>query len=547
VAIAGGFEMFQFEGYTLDVARSSLRTADRDVELRPKSFAVLSYLVENAGRLVTKEELIEAIWPDVIVSDQVLTHCVSEARQAIGDRGQTIIKTVPRRGYRFVAAVSRVPTNAGVLPSTAAEAKAAPSASDVGLGFNGPSVVVLPFANISGDPQQDYISDGITEDVTTELSRFSELMVIARNSAFQYKGKAVDIRQVGRELGARYVLEGSVRRMADRIRITAQLVDARTGAHRWAERYDLELHDVFVVQDEVVRAIVAILAAHVNRAETERTLLKPPADWQAYDYYLRGAEAFFLHQNRRTKASLYEARRLLEQSLAIEPDSARAAAMLSWTHLHAYFEPFDGDYLSPAALDQALELAETAVHLDRLLPQVHTQLGHVLLYKRRHDDALAEFDRALALNPNFFDYRYARALTYGGEPAKAIEVLQANSRLDPFQRNAVGFTAMIGCANYMLKRYGEAVRLLRARRAYPICNGPIFGSPPLVRNPDNLRRRGRRSRKCCGSTRGSQLEAGNVLPCTRTPRMPSIISMGRARRVCRKVETQLQLHRLQTP
>ena len=234
-----------------------------------------------------------------------------------------------------------------------------------------------------------------------------------------------------------------------------------TGAHRWAERYDLELHDVYVVQDEVVGAIVAILAAHVNRAETERTLLKPPADWQAYDYYLRGAEAFFLHQNRRTKASLYEARRLLEQSLAIEPDYARAAAMLSWTHFHAYFEPFDDDYLSPAVLDQALELAETAVHLDRLLPQVHTQLGHVLLYKRRHDDALAEFERALALNPNFFDYRYARALTYAGEPARAIEVLKANIRLDPFQRNVVGFTAMIGYANYMLKRYREAVRLLR--------------------------------------------------------------------------------------
>ena len=233
-----------------------------------------------------------------------------------------------------------------------------------------------------------------------------------------------------------------------------------TGAHRWAERYDLELHDVYVVQDEVVGAIVAILAAHVNRAETERTLLKPPADWQAYDYYLRGAEAFFLHQNRRTKASLYEARRLLEQSLAIEPDYARAAAMLSWTHFHAYFEPFDDDYLSPAVLDRALELAETAVHLDRLLPQVHTQLGHVLLYKRRHDDALAEFERALALNPNFFDYRYARALTYAGEPARAIEVLEADMRLDPFQP-LIYATGWLGEANYSLKHYGEAVRLFR--------------------------------------------------------------------------------------
>src|SRR5262249_23292125 len=176
-----------------------------------------------------------------------------------------------------------------------------------------------------------------------------------------------------------------------------------------------------------------ILAAHVKRAETERALLKPPAAWEAYEYYLRGAEAFFLHRSRRTKASLYDARRLLEQSLAIDPGYARAAAMLSWTHLHAYFEPFDGDYLSPAALDRALDIAETAVHLDPLLPQARAQLGSVLLFKRQHDDALAEFERAFALNPNLIDHRYARALIFAGEPARAIEVLQATMRLDPFQ------------------------------------------------------------------------------------------------------------------
>src|SRR5262249_37171724 len=151
-----------------------------------------------------------------------------------------------------------------------------------------PSVAVLPFANLSSDPEQDYFSDGIAEDIITELSRFSELLVIARNSSFQYKGKAVDIRQVGRDLDARYILEGSIRRSGDRVRIAAQLIDAVRGAHRWPERYDRELHDVFAVQDEVARAIVAILAAHVNRAEIERALLKPPAAWEAYDYCLRG-------------------------------------------------------------------------------------------------------------------------------------------------------------------------------------------------------------------------------------------------------------------
>jgi adenylate cyclase len=473
--------MFQFEGYTLDVACNALRTANREVALRPKTFELLRYLVENPGRLVTKEELLKAIWPNVTVSDQVLTHCVGEVREAIADGDQAIIKTIPRRGYRFVAPVSRIAASATAAPSPPPAPYPPPQAGEGRDGDAGetrappggregtprshspldrPSVAVLPFANLSGDPQQDFFSDGITEDITTELSRFSELIVIARNSAFQYKGKAVDIRQIGQELGARYVLEGSVRRSGDRIRIAAQLIDSVTGAHRWAERYDRELVDVFAVQDEVARAIVAILAAHVKRAEIERTLLKPPTAWEAYEYYLRGVEAFFLHQSRRTKASLHEARRLLEQSLAIDPGYARAAEVLSWTHLHAYIEPFDSDYLGPAALDRALELAETAVHLDPRLPQAHAQLGHVLIYKRQHDAAIAEFERASALNPNLFDYRFAKALTYGGEPARAIELLEANIRLDPFQPLFGSFSQM-GLANYLLKRYGEAVRLLR--------------------------------------------------------------------------------------
>ncbi len=151
---------------------------------------------------------------------------------------------------------------------------------------------MLPFDNVSGNKDQDYFCDGITDDIITELSRFSELFVIARNSSFQYKGKAVDVRQVGRELGVRYVLQGSIRRAGDRVRISAQLADAVTGAHRWAERYDRQLEDVFAVQDEVARTIVAILAAHVNKAEAERTLLKPPATWQAYDFFMRASDIF---------------------------------------------------------------------------------------------------------------------------------------------------------------------------------------------------------------------------------------------------------------
>ena len=232
----------------------------------------------------------------------------------------------------------------------------------------------------------------------------------------------------------------------------------------------------------MARAIVAILAAHVNRAEIERALLKPPAAWGAYDYYLRGAEAFFLHSNILTKASLHGARHLLEQSLAIDPNYARAAAMLSRTHFSSYVLPFDGDYLSPPALDRAFELAQTAVHLDPRLPQARTALGNVLLSKRQHDAAILEFERAFALNPNFIDWRYAKALVFVGEPARAIEVLEAIIRLDPFPPPPT--FGQMGFANYTRKRYGDAVHWCREC----ISRGPRLQWPHVILAAPNARR-----------------------------------------------------------
>src|SRR5262249_52968909 len=202
-------KMFRFDRYTLDIARNALRTADREVPLRRKCFELLCYLVENGDRLVTKEELLKAIWPNVVVTDDSLTQCVSELRHAIGDSEQTIIATVPGRGYRFAAPVVRVATHAATAAARRSGTLGVPPPRGREGGqrsqsppLDRPSVAVLPFVNLNGDPQQDYFSDGITEDIITELSRFSELMVIARNSSFQYKGKAVDIRQFGRKLGA---------------------------------------------------------------------------------------------------------------------------------------------------------------------------------------------------------------------------------------------------------------------------------------------------------------------------------------------------------
>jgi len=281
---------------------------------------------------------------------------------------------------------------------------------------------VLPFANLSGDPQQEYVADGIVEDITTEVSRFSELFVIARNSSFQYKRKATDTRQIGRELGVRYVLEGSVRRIGDRIRVSAQLIEAATGTHRWAERYDRKLEDVFAVQDDVVRTIVAILAAHVRRAETERSRAKPPNSWQAYDYFLQAAEAYVSFSITHNVANIEEARRLLQESLAIDPSYARSYAILSQTYVAAWHNLADKDFLNPTALKQAHDLARKAVLLDRNLPQAHAALGYVLFALHQHDASIAAFEKAASLNPNYVDFRFGLALIRAGDSKRAIEL-----------------------------------------------------------------------------------------------------------------------------
>jgi len=322
-----------------------------------------------------------------------------------------------------------------------------------------PSIAVLPFENLSGDPKQEYFADGVSEDIITELSRFSDLFVIARNSSFKYKGKAVDVRQVGRDLGVRYALEGSIRRGGDRVRISAQLVDSGTGAHRWAERYDRELKDVFAIQDEVARTIAAILAAHVNKAEAERTLLKPPATWHAYDHYMRAAAAWASFQSSWKLDQLLETRRHLADSLKIDPKYARAYSLLASTHRVAWLNPVNDEYLSPAALDRAITLARTAIELDPNLPEAYAELAYNIIRKSDFDGSMVAAERAIALNPNFVDYRLAQVFYSVGQPTKAIEIAKAQMRLDPFHPHFAPLIA--GIAYYLLKEYQEAQRWLR--------------------------------------------------------------------------------------
>jgi adenylate cyclase len=449
----------KFEAFTLDLERFCLHGPSGRNDLRRKTFDVLRFLIEQAGRVVTREELAKAVWPGVVVSEESLTHCISEIRRAIADQEQRIIRTVPRRGYLMdvpISSVDGLATRATGPTETPKPCDGFPTATPLP---DRPSIAVLAFTNLSGDPQQEYFSDGITEDIITELSRSAELSVIARNSAFQYKGRSVDLRQVGQQLGVRYVLEGSIQRAGDRIRITAQLVDSTTGRHRWADRYDRKIEDVFLVQDEVTRTIAAILTAHVNKAEVERTLIKPPTTWRAYDYHMRATDALVSFWPSFDVERLYETRRLLERSLVLDPSYARAYGTLSHTYAIAWTNPLDDDFLNPDALDRAYALALKGVQIEPNLPLAHAHLGSALTWKRQLDAALAEFEKAIALNPNFTDWRLAAAMIFAGEPQAAIGVVQALMRLDPYYHPLA--SGWLGLASYQLKCYSQALTPLR--------------------------------------------------------------------------------------
>ena len=438
---------YAFANYVLDAERRELRHAGRVVALEPQIFDLLQFLICNRERVVSRDDLIAAVWKGRIVSESTLSSRINAVRSAIGDNGreQRLIKTLSKKGIRFVGAVQKNAEGVAVLE----EANAAAALPDK------TSIAVLPFTNLNIDPSQDYFSDGIVEDIITELSRFSELLVIARNSSFQYKNKSVDVRQVGRELGVRYVLQGSIRRASDWVRVSTQLIDATTGAHRWAERYDRKLRDVFSVQDEVARTIVIVIVAHVTKAETSRTLLKPAATWQAYDYYLRAVETLNAFWASYKAEDLYATRCLLEQSLSSDGNYARPLALLADTHLIAYRLPLDDDYLNPAALDRAYRRAYDALQLDANLPLAHAMVGLVLGFKRQYDASVAELERALLLNPNYTDWRFAMALVIAGEYARAIDAAQAHMRADPFYPPRTAL--WLGVAYFMLKRYPDAL------------------------------------------------------------------------------------------
>ncbi|MDH2386163.1 winged helix-turn-helix domain-containing protein [Bradyrhizobium sp. CER78] len=435
----------QFGRFTLDLARGCLRADGRDIELRPKSFEVLRHLVENAERLLSKEEIIGAVWPNVVVSDDSLARCMSDVRLALGDAEQSIIKTIPRRGYMVAVPVTRPIVRAGPpLPDR-------------------PSIAVLPFTNLSGDPQQDYFSDGISEDIVTNLSKFAGLFVIARHSSFRYRGANLDVRQIGAELGVRYLLLGSVRHDATRVRITAEFVDAATGEQLWAEYYDRELTGIFAVQDEVTQKIVGTLVAHLSRFEVERAMAKPPGAFSAYDYWLRGNAIMKTLHGDPTGQRIIAARLFFEQAIAADGNYAPPVHGLASTCHAAWIEPYEmlaAEYQQRATQERGLTLAQKSVELDPHLPDARVSLAHILRWLHRTEESQAEFARGYELNPNLVDYRYGLALIHWGRLEDGLEHLERIMRLDPFHPPAC--QTFLGNAYYFIGRYSEAIESLRA-------------------------------------------------------------------------------------
>lgn len=317
-----------------------------------------------------------------------------------------------------------------------------------------PSIAVLPFTNMSDDPEQEYFSDGITEDLITDLSKISGLFVIARNSVFIYKGKAVKIAEVGRELGVRYVLEGSVRKADDRVRITAQLVDATTEGHLWAERYDRDLKDIFALQDEVAQKIVAALAVKLTEDEQKRLVRKYTDNMEAYDALLQGLE----YKNNYTKEANLQARQMFERAIDLDPEFALAYALLGLTHAQEWSLGWSQD---PQSLEQAFELAQRAIALDDSLPLGHYVLGEVYLWRKQHEQAIAELEKAIALSPSDADgiAGLGDILNWAGRPEEAIGLVTKAMRLNPMY--PAWYLWNLGHAYFLTGRYEEAIETLK--------------------------------------------------------------------------------------
>jgi TolB-like protein len=459
---------FQFEDFMLDSDLRELSRGSDTVALGPQVFDLLLHLVQNRDHVVTKDNLIDVVWGGRIVSESTLTSHINAVRKSLGDTGeeQRLLRTISRKGYRFVGEVRQVEI------SERADLSEPPKPNGVRLAVpDRPSIAVLPFLNLSGDPSQEYFVDGIVDDIISALSHKRWLFVIARNSSFTYKGRAVDVKQVGRELGVRYVLEGSLRTAADRVRITGQLVDATSGVTLWSERFESTLSDIFELQDQVTASVVGLLAPHLERAEIERARHKPTESLDAYDYYLRGIWTF----RKDCRHAIAAAQPLFNEAIQRDPEFASAYAMAagcySWRKLSRWLTDPERE------IAEGTRLARHAVEFGQNDAVALATGAHALAHLARDlDGSIALLDRALVLDPNlaFAWYLGGYLRIWHGQPVEAIEPIARAMRLNPLSsdmhRMEVG-TAMAHLLSGHTEdalSWAERASIHRSNHAFPI-------------------------------------------------------------------------------
>ena len=447
-----GSGSYSFGRFVLSLDRGALLADGAECGLRPKSFALLKHLVENPGRLIDSDEIMRVVWPGVFVSDDNITQCVRDVRRALGDDKKQLLRTVQRRGYLFSPEIRHEASPKPSSNPAAAEAVRHAPRQNPGK----PSIAVLPFQNMSGGPEQEYFVDGMVEEIVTALSRIRWLRVIPRVSSFTYKGQALDIKQVGRELGARYVLEGSVRKAGDSLRITGRLIDAETVSHLWIDRFDGSLNDVFDFQDRVASSVAGVIEPALHAAEAARATGNPTDDLTAYDLYLRGHAIFVA-----ATGQFPEAVRLMEQAIARDPNYSQALAWAAAGLMWLIGDGRSNDVVRDRA--KAIDFATRALSAADDDPNIIVNAANVLSWFGEDIGAmLALIDRALAINPNFARGWHVSGLLRlrAGDLDAAISHSETSLRLSP-RSGACGSTRLIiGAAHFFARRFDQALPML---------------------------------------------------------------------------------------
>ena len=442
---------YLFENCVLDTSRRELRRGATIVAIEPKVFDLLEFLIRTRERVASRDDLIYAVWEGRIVSESTLSSRINAARSAIGDDGnaQRLIRTLPRKGFRFVGEVRE--THEPDLEAAALTAHEPPDGTVASV--DSPSIAVLPFTNMSSDPEQDYFADGMSEEIITGLSRCGRLFVVARNSSFTYKGRSVDVCQVGRELGVSYLLEGSVRRDGNRLRITGQLIDAKSRAHLWADRFDGELNNVFELQDRVTECVVAAIEPKLQLAEIMRLQRKPVQAPRAYDLVLRAQQL----EHDFTDESLAAAIRCLDQALAIDPSYAQAMALAAYCHAVRHFQ---GWVQRAEDQQKGVRLALDAVKHNNDDANV-LWMAAFTIWTLDHDGPRARelFRQSLLINPNS---AIASTLAgwveaFSGDPEAGRRLIERARRLSPRDPNAWVMSTGMAIACIAEENFSDAI------------------------------------------------------------------------------------------